>query len=79
MEKLGESIQTFINGQLSPLAATIIIAAVVIVGIALVIGHRQVIDWAKSHIYHIVAGTVLIYLGANIVQSVIESLGYSGF
>lgn len=79
MEQLGNSIQAFLDGQLIPLAATVIIAAVVVVGCALVIGHRQVIDWAKSHIYHIVAGTILIYLGSNIVRSLIESLGYTGF
>ena len=79
MERIGQAIDTFLNSQLIPLAATVIVAAVGIVGCALIVGHRQLIDWAKSHIFHIVIGTVLIYLGSNIVQSFITSLGYTGF
>ena len=77
MTQLKEAIQKCSDTQLIPVAATFIVAAVVIVGCALIIGHRQVVDWAKSHIYHIIAGTVLVYLASNIVQSFITSLGAS--
>lgn len=79
MGKLGEAIRTFTDSQLVPLGITVIILAVVVVGFAFVGGTRQMLDWAKNHIFHIAAGAVLIYLAADIAQSFISSLGYSGF
>ena len=77
MEQLGTAIQSFLDSQLIPLAATIILAAVVICGFAIVGGTQKLVDWTKGHIYHIIAGAVLIYLGSNIVNSFISSLGYT--
>lgn len=75
MEALKNSINTFVTGQLVPLGGTVIVLALVVLGFSLIIGTRQMIDWAKNHIFHIIGGTVLIYLGMNIAQSFIESLG----
>lgn len=75
MENLGRAIQTFINSQLVPLGFVVGVAALVVVGFALVGGTHSLKEWAKNHIYTIIAGLVLIYLAANIAQSFITSLG----
>lgn len=75
MENLGRAIQTFVNSQLVPLGFVVAVAAVVIVGFALIGGTHSLKEWAKNHIYTIVGGLVLIYLAANIVTSFITSLG----
>lgn len=75
MDKLAESINTFVSSQLIPLAVPIAVAALVIVGLGLLIGWQRVIDWCKGHVLHIVFGLICIYLATDIVQSFVTSLG----
>ena len=77
MEQLGTAIQSFLDDQLIPLASVVIIAALVIIGFACVGGTQKLVDWAKGHIYHVIAGAILIYLASNIATSFISSLGYT--
>ncbi len=79
MNALKGAIETFINSQLVPLGVTVIVLALVVVGFALIGGTRQMIDWAKNHIFHIAGGAILIYLATDIAQSVVTSLGGGGF
>lgn len=76
MEALGTAIETFVNSQLLPLGITVIVAAIVVCGFACVGGTQKLVDWAKSHVYHIIAGAVMIYLASNIATSFVSSLGY---
>ena len=78
MEQLGIAIENFINSQILPLAAILIFAAFVIVGLFVVAGPHHMLDKAKERLYYIVGGAVLIYFGANIAQGLITSLGYTG-
>lgn len=75
MEALKNSINTFVTSQLVPLGGTVIVLALVVVGFSIVCGTRQMVDWAKNHIFHIIGGTILIYLATSIAQSFITSLG----
>ncbi len=75
MDALKNSINTFTTSQLVPLGGTVIVLALVVIGFSLIVGTRQMIDWAKNHIFHIIGGTILIYLAMNIAESFITSLG----
>lgn len=77
MEALKTAIETFTTGQLQPLGITCVILALVVIGLCLIVGTRQMIDWAKNHIFHVIGGAVLIYLASDIATSFITTL--SGF
>ena len=79
MTALKGAIEAFTNNQLIPLGLTVIVLALVIVGFALIAGTRQMVDWAKNHIFHIAGGAILIYLAVDIAQSFVTSLGGGGF
>lgn len=76
MEQLTQAIENFTQSQLIPLAVPIAIAAITIVGLGFLIGWQRVIDWCKGHILHILLGLALIYLGTNLIQSYVTSLGF---
>lgn len=75
MEQVGSAISNFTTGQLVPLGSTVIVLALVVIGFSFVIGTRQMLDWAKNHIFHIIGGAILIYLASDIATSFITSLG----
>jgi type IV secretory pathway VirB2 component (pilin) len=75
MEALKTAIDSFTTGQLRPLGITVVVLALVVVGFCLIGGTRQMIDWAKNHIFHIIGGTILIYLATDIATSFITTLG----
>lgn len=75
MQNLGIAIQTFVNSQLIPLGFVVAVAAIVVVGFALIGGTHNLKEWAKNHIYTVIGGLILIYLAGNIVASFITSLG----
>lgn len=75
MEALKSAINTFTTNQLVPLGGTVIVLALVVVGFSIICGTRQMVDWAKNHIFHIIGGSVLIYLATSIATSFITSLG----
>lgn len=79
MNALNTAIETFTTNQLVPLGITVIILALIVVGFALVGGTRQMTDWAKNHIFQIIAGAILIYLATDIAQSFISNLTSGGF
>ena len=75
MEKLNAAIDSFTTGQLRPLGITVIILVLMVIGFCLIGGTRQMIDWAKNHIFYIIGGAILIYLGADIANSFVTTLG----
>ena len=75
MEALKTAIDSFTTGQLRPLGITVVVLALMVVGFSLIGGTRQMIDWAKNHIFHIIGGTILIYLATDIATSFITTLG----
>lgn len=75
MEALKTAIETFTTGQLQPLGIAFVILAIVVIGLCLIVGTRQMIDWAKNHIFHVIGGAVLIYLASDIATSFITTLG----
>ena len=75
MEALKTAIDSFTTGQLRPLGITVVVLALVVVGFCLIGGTRQMIDWAKNNIFHIIGGTILIYLATDIATSFITTLG----
>lgn len=75
MQALKISIETFAIEQLRPLGITFVILALIVIGLCLIVGTRQMIDWAKNHIFHVIGGTVLIYLASDLATSFITALG----
>ena len=79
MDALKRAIEVFTTNQLVPLGVTVIVLVLVVLGFAFILGTRQIIYWAKNHIYHIAGGSILIYLSVDIAQSIVSSLGGGGF
>lgn len=69
MSQLSNWISNVTSSQLFPLGVVVAVAAFTIVGLALIMGTRKMTEWAKEHIFQIIAGLVLIYGASALVQS----------
>jgi len=66
-------ISNITTSQLFPLGVTFAIAAITIVGLALIIGTRKMTEWAKEHIFQIILGLALIYGASSLIQSLVSA------
>lgn len=75
MEQLKSLTEGFLQTQIIPLAATVIIMGVIIVGFSFMAG-RKARDWGREHILWLVIGAALVYSGFNIGQSISSAFGF---
>mgnify|MGYP000312958984 CR=1 FL=1 len=75
MEQLKSLTEGFLQNQIIPLAATVIIMGVIIVGFSFMAG-RKARDWGREHILWLVIGAALVYSGFNIGQSISSAFGF---
>lgn len=70
MSQLSNWISNVTSSQLFPLGVVLAVAAFTVVGLALIMGTRKMLEWGKEHVIWIIAGLILIYTASSLVTSI---------
>lgn len=75
MANLSNLVMNFLQSQIFPFVVTFIIVGLVVGGLALMAGQRAR-DWAKTHLAHVILGSVLVYTAVSLGQTIASSFGW---